>query len=118
MAELSGVLLGRLRTAVPDLVLVGDANPAHRLPNTLNVLFRGVSGQQVLDACPGVAASTGSACHAGSEEPSAILAALGIPREQALGAVRLSVGRWTTEADVMAAAEQLGDAWKRVTARA
>ena len=53
--------------------------PTQRLPNTLNVLFPGVSGRRLLEHCPGVLASNGSACHADSEEPSAILTALGIP---------------------------------------
>ena len=82
---------------MPGIVLVGD--PTQRLPNTLNVLFPDVSGRKVLEACPRVMASTGSACHADSEEPSAILTALGISRDEALGAVRLSLGRGTTKED-------------------
>jgi cysteine desulfurase len=61
-----------------------------------------------------VLASTGSACHAGSEEPSAILTALGIPREKALGAIRLSLGRSTTREDVALAASELASAWRSV----
>ncbi|RAI26648.1 cysteine desulfurase NifS, partial [Rhodoplanes elegans] len=86
---LAAGLLARLREAVPGLVLVGD--PEQRLPNTLNVLFPDVSGRLLLEACPGVLASTGSACHAGSEAPSAVLLALGLAPEAALGAVRLSL---------------------------
>lgn len=97
---------------VPGLTLVGD--PHARLPNTLNVLFPGVSGRLLLEACPDVAASTGSACHADSEEPSAILTALGLPRDKALGAVRLSVGRSTTRHDVERAASSLAAAWRRL----
>jgi cysteine desulfurase len=59
-----------------------------------------------------VLASTGSACHAGSEDPSGIITALGFAREQALGAVRLSVGRMTTAADIEQAAAALVDAWR------
>jgi cysteine desulfurase len=95
-------------------MLVGDAR--QRLPNTLNVLFPGVSGRKLLEACPRVLASTGSACHAGSEEPSAILTALGLSREQALGAVRLSLGRSTTGADIEQAASALATAWRQVSA--
>jgi cysteine desulfurase len=102
-------MLSKLRAIVPNFVLVGDEH--QRLPNTLNILFPGVSGRQLLDSCPGVMASNGSACHAGSEEPSAILLALGIPRAAALGAVRLSVGRTTTSEDVESAVRQLGEAW-------
>lgn len=110
MAALGERLLGKLEQAVPGLVLVG--HPTRRLPNTLNVLFPGVSGRQLLAACPGVLASNGSACHADSEEPSAILLALGIPRDAALGTVRLSIGRHTTTEDVDAAAARLAAAWR------
>ena len=59
-------------------------------------------------------ASTGSACHADSEEPSAILTALGIAHDKALGAVRLSLGRGTTKEDIAVAAQALVEAWQRV----
>jgi cysteine desulfurase len=113
MHALSNALLAHLRREVPALTLVGD--PDDRLPNTLNVLFPGVSGRRVLEACPRVLASTGSACHADREEPSTILTALGIPHAAALGAVRLSLGRGTTADDVVAAATSLGAAWRLVT---
>ncbi|NVO16611.1 MAG: cysteine desulfurase [Rhodoplanes sp.] len=110
IGALAGQLLVELQRAVPDLVLVG--HPDARLPNTLNLLFPGVSGRALLAACPQVLASTGSACHADSEEPSAVLTALGIDRDAALGAVRLSLGRATTAADVEAAADHLAAAWR------
>jgi cysteine desulfurase len=110
MAALSAVLLRLLQGEVPGLELVGDAE--RRLPNTLNVLFPGVSGRALLDACPQVLASTGSACHAGSEEPSAILTAIGLPPSKALGAVRLSLGRSTSEGDIERAAGALVRAWR------
>ena len=109
-AELSALLHDRLREEVPGLVLVG--NPERRLPNTLNILFPGVSGRRLLFACRRVMASNGSACHADSEDPSAVLLALGIGREEALGAVRLSIGRTTTREEVEEAAADLGAAWR------
>ena len=112
MAALSARLLARLRAAVPGLVLVGEG--AARLPNTLNVLFPGVSGRELLRDCPGVLASNGSACHAGSEAPSAVLLALGIEPAAALGAVRLSLGRGTREDEVDVAADALAAAWRRM----
>lgn len=112
IGELSARLLARLRAEVPGLVLVGET--AERLPNTLNVLFPGVSGRELLGACGRVMASNGSACHAGSEAPSAVLLALGIVPSAALGAVRLSLGRRTTEDDVDAAAADLAAAWERL----
>lgn len=105
-------LLSALQREVPGLVLVGHASD--RLPNTLNVLFPGVSGRRVLDACPAVLASTGSACHADREDPSGILLALGIPPQAALGAVRLSLGHGTTALEVDAAAQHLAAAWRSV----
>ena len=110
LRALSARLLEHLMHQVPGLTLVGDRE--RRLPNTLNVLFPGVSGRQLLAACPAVLASNGSACHADSEEPSAILLALGIARDIALGTVRLSLGRHTRQDDVDAAAEQLAAAWR------
>ena len=64
-------------------------------------------GNALLAAAPEVAASTGSACHAGVSEPSAVLLAMGLPPEEALGSVRLSVGRYTTAEEVDAAAAAL-----------
>jgi cysteine desulfurase len=63
-----------------------------------------------------VLASNGSACHADSEDPSAILTALGLPRDQALGAVRLSLGRHTTESEITVAAAALVTAWQLLSA--
>ncbi|GAB4364613.1 MAG: cysteine desulfurase family protein [Deltaproteobacteria bacterium] len=73
-----------------------NGHPAQRLPNTLNVNFVGRVGAEVLAALPGVAASTGSACHAGSVTLSPVLAAMGVPPEEGMGAVRFSLGRTTT----------------------
>jgi len=112
MAELSAELLSLLKSEVPGLDLAGD--PVDRLPNTLNVLFPNASGNRILEACPEVMASTGSACHAGSEEPSAILTGIGISPEKALGAIRLSVGRSTTREDIQIAGKALAAAWRRV----
>jgi cysteine desulfurase len=114
LSGLAGDLLAALQREIPGIVLVG--HPTQRLPNTLNVLFPHVSGRKVLEKCRRVMASTGSACHADSEEPSAILTALGICRDGALGAVRLSLGRGTTKEDVAAAAADLAAAWRSVSA--
>jgi cysteine desulfurase len=113
--ELSAALLELLQREVPGLTPVGDRT--RRLPNTLNVLFPGVSGHKVLEGCPRVMASTGSACHADSEDPSVILTALGLSRERALGAVRLSLGRSTTGAEIEEAASELARAWRQLHAR-
>jgi cysteine desulfurase len=73
-----------------------NGHPTQRLPNTLNVNFVGRVGAEILAAMPGVAASTGSACHAGSVTLSPVLAAMGVKPEDGMGAVRFSLGRTTT----------------------
>ena len=69
---------------------------AERLPNTASVNFVGQVGAEVLARLPGLAASTGSACHAGSVELSPVLAAMRVPPSEGMGAVRFSLGRTTT----------------------
>jgi cysteine desulfurase len=94
-----------LRSAVPGLLLNG--HPERRLPNTLNVSFPGCDGEDLLGRTPSVAAATGSACHSGRTEPSPVLTAMGLDRQRALAAVRLSLGCDTTTADVDSAAAAL-----------
>jgi cysteine desulfurase len=67
---------------------------------------------------PAAAASTGSACHAGTTDPSPVLAAMGLDRHHALAAVRLSVGRCTSDQDIDRAAIHLTEAARRLDSRA
>lgn len=91
--------------AVPGARVHG--HPTLRLPNTLNVSFAGASGNAILQAAPGIAASTGSACHSGATEPSSVLLSMGVPAEIAAGAIRLSIGRFTTEEQIDVAVQEL-----------
>jgi cysteine desulfurase len=84
--------------------IVLNGHPDRRLPNTLNVSFVGQVGAELLKKVPEIAASTGSACHAGQISLSPVLAAMGIASEVGQGAVRLSVGRFSTEEEVDQAA--------------
>lgn len=96
----------RLRASLGDrVVLNGHADL--RLPNTLDVSFRGRIGTDMLDALDGVAASTGSACHDGRPEMSPVLRAMGLAPEVGLGAVRFSLGRTTTQAEIDAVVDLL-----------
>lgn len=108
--QLRDTLFRHLATSIPRLALNG--HPTERLPNTLNLRFPGVSGDKLLAATPQIAASTGSACHAGHSSASAVILAMGIPAEAALGSVRLTLGRHTTKDDVERAAEALIRAWQ------
>jgi cysteine desulfurase len=86
-----------------------NGHPAARLPNTLNVNFVGKVGAEILSTLPRVAASTGSACHAGSVTLSPVLAAMGVPPEEGMGAVRFSLGRTTTWEELAEILGFLGD---------
>lgn len=98
-----------LRARVPDVTLNG--HDADRLSNTLNVCFPKVSGASLLAATPQIAASTGSACHEGHEAPSAVLLAMGVPAALAIGSVRVSLGRSTTNEEIERAADAISAAW-------
>jgi cysteine desulfurase len=108
-------LWDRLRERLGEKVVL-NGHPERRLPNTLNVNFVGRVGVDLLRATPEVAASTGSACHEGDQQRhftlSPVLTAMGVPLELGKGAVRLSVGRFTTEDEVDRAAAALGAAAK------
>ncbi len=77
-----------------------NGHPEKRLPNTLNISISGVVGENLLARIPQIAASTGSACHAGLTEPSSVLLAMGVSKEEALGTLRLSLGRWSTKEEI------------------
>ena len=103
-------LWGLLQDRVPGIVLNGHVSK--RLPNTLNVRFPGVSGNALLDHAPEIAASTGSACHAEDESASDVIRAMGLSEAEALGSVRLTLGRDTSSDDVVLAADALVRAFK------
>ncbi len=96
----------RLVDGLDDQVVL-NGHLDRRLPNTLNVSFLGYIGADLLATVPEIAASTGSACHEGQVRISPVLAAMGVPDHIARGAVRLSVGRFTTVEEVDRAATLL-----------
>lgn len=113
--EIAGNLLAayqknikQLRDKFHDLIESGlgkdnvrlNGHPERRLPNTLNISIKNVVGEELLGRIPEIAASTGSACHAGSTEPSSMLLEMGLSREWALGALRLTLGRWSTPEEI------------------
>lgn len=99
-----------LAAEIPGLALNG--HPAERLPNTLSVRFPGASGSALLTAAPSVAASTGSACHAGLEEAPSAIVAMGVAPQAALGTVRLTLGRGSTPEEIDRACVALVQAWR------
>ena len=97
-----------LTAAVPTATVV--ARETERLPNTSYVLFDGVRAGDLLPALHGLAASTGAACQTAAQQPSHVLTAMGYSDDEAFSAVRFSLGRPTTAADVDAAVEQVAEA--------
>lgn len=112
IGQLRDVLWNGLKTKVPDLKLNG--HPDQRLANTLNVRFPGVSGNVLLANSPEIAASTGSACHADDESSSAVIKAMGLTESEAIGSVRLTLGRATTAQDIAFAIDALSRAYTKV----
>jgi cysteine desulfurase len=107
-------LWSKLADQVPGLALNGHL--VNRLPNTLNVRFPGVSGNALLTACTAIAASTGSACHEAGASASNVILAMGIPEQEAIGSVRLTLGRGSNQDDIDRAADELIKAWLRLSA--
>jgi cysteine desulfurase len=109
IAALRDHLYQRLAEALPGRVHL-NGRQHNRLPNTLNISIDQSLGHQILDSAPQIAASTGSACHSGRHSPSSVLTAMGRDQDRALGSLRLSLGRWTTEADIDTAGAALSAA--------
>jgi cysteine desulfurase len=116
VAALRDRFISAVLTGVPGAILTG--HPVERLPSVASFCFPGTSGESVLLELErrGVVCSSGSACAAGSEAPSPVLTALGLPPEVAQTAVRFSFGAAVTEADLEAAAGAVLDAVGRVRA--
>jgi len=95
LQELREWFFGRLAAVLPGVRICGSR--VHRMPNNIHFCLEGVQGESVLLAldAAGICASAGSACSAGSTEPSHVLKAICVPRDQARGALRLTMGAST-----------------------
>ncbi len=93
-------LIAGVLALVPEARISG--HPTARLPHHASFVFKGVDGESLLMALDveGIAVSTGSACTSGDPEPSPVLVAMGIPREWALGGLRISLGYHTTQEEI------------------
>jgi cysteine desulfurase len=106
LLEMRELLWSMLRAAFGDRVVL-HGHPSARLPNTLNVGFVGAHAADVIPRLDGVAVTAGSACDAGSHTMSAVLRAMGVAEESGLGAIRFSVGRYTTTTEIAEAVVRL-----------
>ncbi|SHI55830.1 cysteine desulfurase [Desulfatibacillum alkenivorans DSM 16219] len=113
LSRLTALLFELLSERIEGLVLNG--HPDQRLPNCLSVSFPVVTGADLLAAVPEVRASTGAACHDRSAAVSHVLAAMGVPAEQAKGTVRLSLGIHTNQTEIEKAAKLIANAYEKMT---
>ena len=100
VGQLRDRLVAGVLQCIPDVRLTG--HPTERLPNSASFAFKGVDGESILLSLDleGICVSTGSACTTGETEPSFVLKAMGLPREWAIGSVRMTLGHATTETDI------------------
>jgi cysteine desulfurase len=87
-----------LENAIPDTLVNG--NLESRLPGTLNISFSYVEGESLLMGLKDIAVSSGSACTSASLEPSYVLRAMGLNDELAHSSLRITIGRYTTQAEL------------------
>lgn len=99
LADLTDYFWGKLKEAFGEEIVL-NGHEEKRLPNTLNVSFMNRIGQDILSAIPQLAASTGSACHAGKVELSPVLREMEVPEYIGMGAVRFSLGKFTTKEEL------------------
>ncbi len=107
MAEMRDRLeLGLLASSADRRV---NGHPERRLPNTSSIAFRGLEADRILASLPSVAASAGAACHSDQVEVSHVLAAMNVPMDYAMGTLRFSVGRFTTEQEIDQAVAEINE---------
>ena len=115
LMELSNLLWRELLESLGSESIRLNGHPQQRLPNTLSVSFLGIKANALLDELDEeVAASAGAACHADSVEISSVLKAMAVPEEWAKGTLRLSLGRFTTPAEIHQAARAIATAVRKL----
>ena len=110
ISTLRDQLENQLTNLIPDLRINGDK--AHRLPNTSSLTVPGIDADALLLNLPEVMMGTGSACTSGAMEPSHVLQAIGLSREDASSTVRASLGRYTSIDDIINASRLIAEAVK------
>ena len=115
MSSTRNALFKGITKVIPDVKLNG--HPEKRLPNTLSLSFRGIEANTLLSELSGIAASAGAACHTDNIEISSVLKAMQVPEEFAMGTIRFSTGKYTTQAEIERASELVISAVKRLINR-
>lgn len=114
LGRLRDRLEAAIRSSLDGVTANGPSPGPDRLPGNASLSFAGIDGTRLVTALRGVAVSSGSACTTASGEPSHVLRALGVPEPLAKATLRFGVGRFTTEAQVDAAAKEVVAAVRRL----
>lgn len=115
IARLRDRLADQLLAAIPDARINGSRE--HRLPGNLSLTIPGIDAAELIDALPDLALSAGSACTSGQDDPSHVLAAIGLQDSQARGTVRISLGRFTRADEIERAGHRIGAVVARLRPR-
>lgn len=115
LAKLRDRLEDNLRQRLEKIIRL-NGHPEKRLPNTASISFTGFKANELLNGMPGIAASAGAACHSDDVKISSVLKAMKVPVIDAIGTIRFSVGRFTTEKEVDRAIEIIDTAIKKSVA--
>jgi cysteine desulfurase len=110
--ELRDFLFQGIKNEIPEIRLNG--HPEYRLPNTLSISFPGVEATRLLAEMKGIAASAGAACHSDRTDISAVLTAMKVPIHFAIGTIRFSLGRFTTEQEIREAIQIITGSYKKL----
>lgn len=116
IAALRDLLESRLTALIPGLRING--NRSNRLPGNSSLTFPNIEADVLILNLPELALSTGSACTSGTLEPSHVLTAIGLSREEADATIRIGLGRFTTREEIETAAQLIPVAWERLATAA
>ena len=110
--NLRDLLFQGIKNEIPEIRLNG--HPEYRLTNTLSISFPGVEATRLLGEMNGIAASAGAACHSDRTDISAVLTAMKVPMQYAIGTIRFSLGRFTTEQEIQKVIPIITEAYKKL----
>ena len=103
--KLKNLLFNKIKKEIPDVIINGDFN--NRIPGNLNLSFPCIEGQSIITSLSKVAASSGSACSSSASKPSHVLLDIGLNKQLIQSSIRIGIGRFNTEDEILIAAENI-----------
>jgi cysteine desulfurase len=103
--KLKNLLFNKIKKEIPDVIINGDFN--NRIPGNLNLSFPCIEGQSIITSLSKVAASSGSACSSSVPKPSHVLLDIGLNKQLIQSSIRIGIGRFNTEDEILIAAENI-----------